>query len=198
MIKCNANNLEELVDVLKNNGVISVPTDTVYGLCTPINSKIGYEKLINLKQRPKNKLFPIMCSDIEQVKSICVIDKREEKLIKHFMPGPITLILKKKPDYKYIDYQTIAIRLATSSEIKRLIKLVGCPLYMTSANISNELPCTSIKQIVETFSNLDGILEGSTNYDIASTIIDCTKEDIKILREGPISKEEIDTILKKV
>ena len=90
------NEIDELVNILKSNGVISVPTDTVYGLCSRIDSKDAFEKLIDVKNRPLNKSFPIMCANLEQIKSIAITDERSEKLIHAFMPGPITLILEKR------------------------------------------------------------------------------------------------------
>lgn len=90
------NEVEELACILKNNGVISVPTDTVFGLCAIMNSKIAYDKLVKVKKRPVEKSFPVMCANEEQIKSIAIVNKIAEKLIKAFMPGPITLVLKKK------------------------------------------------------------------------------------------------------
>lgn len=196
--KYTENDIETLATLLKNNGVISVPTDTVYGLCTPINSKIGYKKLINIKNRPANKLFPIMCANEEQIKSICIITKREEAIIKALMPGPITLVLKRKKSYKLLEFPTIAVRMATSKALENLIKLIDQPVFMTSANISNELPCNSIKDIEKTFPNLDGILLGNTKLGESSTILDCTKAKLSILREGPIQLEKIEEIIKSM
>ena len=76
------NDIEEVVNILKNDGAISVPTDTVYGICARINSTKAFNKLVNIKKRPSNKNFPIMCSDIEQIKSIAIVDDKAEKLIK--------------------------------------------------------------------------------------------------------------------
>ena len=98
--KYNKNEINELSEILKNDGVISVPTDTVYGLCCKINSKKAYEKLLDIKERPINKAFPIMCLNEEQIREIGIVDKKIEKIISAFMPGPITLILNKR---KYID-----------------------------------------------------------------------------------------------
>lgn len=88
----NENEIDELVDILKNDGVISVPTDTVYGLCGKIDSKKAYKKLLEIKERPINKAFPIMCADEKQVRKIGMVDENVERLISAFMPGPITLI----------------------------------------------------------------------------------------------------------
>ena len=192
------NEIDELVRILKNDGVISVPTDTVYGVCACMNSEKAHDKLVIVKNRPKNKLFPIMCADEEQIKSIAIVDDRAEKIIKAFMPGPITLILKKNynlPDYINNGNDTIAVRMATSRILEDLIRKVGSPLFMSSANQSGEKTCTSLDEIEKACPLLDGMLEGSVTFGKGSTILDCSSEDIKILRQGPILKEQIDKVL---
>ena len=192
------NEIDELVRILKNDGVISVPTDTVYGVCACMNSEKAHDKLVIVKNRPKNKLFPIMCADEEQIKSIAIVDDRAEKIIKAFMPGPITLILKKNynlPDYINNGNDTIAVRMATSKILEDLIRKVGSPLFMSSANQSGEKTCTSLDEIEKACPLLDGMLEGTVTFGKGSTILDCSSEDIKILRQGPILKEQIDKVL---
>lgn len=191
------NKLDQLVNILLNDGVISVPTDTVYGLCAMISSSKGYNKLIDIKSRPSNKDFPIMCSDYNQIESIAIINETAKKIINRFMPGPITIILKKKNNIEIegICGDTIAIRIAPTKEIKYLIEKVKTPLFMTSANISGKSECKSIEEIKKTFNSLDGILEGNVSFKKASTIIDCTGNDLNVLREGPISLKEIENSL---
>ena len=75
------NDIDELVKILKRDGAISVPTDTVYGICACMNSIKAYNNLVLVKNRPNNKLFPIMCADKEQIKDIAIIDEKTEKLI---------------------------------------------------------------------------------------------------------------------
>ena len=188
------NEIDELAKILKNDGVISVPTDTVYGICARIKSKKAHDNLINVKNRPANKLFPIMCADEEQIKNIAIVDEKAEKLIQKFMPGPITLILKKNPNLpEYINNgePTIAVRMATSEILENLIKKTGSPLFMTSANQSGEPTCTSLDEIEKTCPLLDGMMEGTVSFEEGSTIVDCTSEEIQILRQGPIITEEI-------
>ena len=192
------NEIDELERILKNDGVISVPTDTVYGVCACMNSEKAHDKLMIVKNRPKNKLFPIMCADEEQIKSIAIVDDRAEKIIKAYMPGPITLILKKNynlPDYINNGNDTIAVRMATSKILEDLIRKVGSPLFMSSANQSGEKTCTSLDEIEKACPLLDGMLEGTVTFGKGSTILDCSSEDIKILRQGPILKEQIDKVL---
>lgn len=193
-----AGEISSVVDILNNDGVISVPTDTVYGVCARISSIDAYNKLIEVKKRSANKLFPIMCANIEQIKDIVIIGSREERLIKLFMPGPITLILKKKdglPNYINSGCQTVAIRMATSDILEKIIEKVG-PVFMSSANKSGEAVCHSLDEIERCCPKLDGILEGDVFFGISSTIVDCTGGNIKILREGPITLEQINAVLK--
>lgn len=190
---------KELAKILKNDGVICVPTDTVYGVCARINSVNAHDNLVKIKNRPTEKLFPIMCADKEQIESIAILNRRAKCLIDTFMPGPITLILKKKPDvpdYVNNGKDTIAIRMATSKYIKELIKKTEAPLFMSSANQSGKPICTSLNEIEETFPTLDGIMDGNVILGEASTIVDCTCDTIKILRDGPIKMEQIIEALK--
>ena len=192
--------IEELASILKNDSVLAVPTDTVYGLCACMNSKKARENLIEIKNRPENKAFPIMCNNIEQIKSIAKVDEKTEKIINSFMPGPITLILLKSeniPSFINEGSTEVGIRMATSKPLVELIKKVESPIFMTSANISGEPVCKTIKEIENVFPNIDGILEGNVSYGQASTIVDCTTDEIKIIREGPISLEEILKVIKK-
>ena len=188
------NEIDKLVDILKNNVVISVPTDTVYGICAGINSQIAHDKLIAVKKRPVNKAFPVMCADVKQIKNIAIVNENAEKLIKAFMPGPITLVLKKKdtlPDYVTNGKDTIAIRMATSESLKKLIEKTSCPIFMTSANQSGEPTCTNLDEIEKACPLLDGMMEGNIVFGEGSTIVDCSSEEIKILRTGPITMEQI-------
>ena len=192
------NEIDELARILKNDGIIAVPTDTVYGLCARIDSEKAHNKLIETKNRPVNKLFPIMCANKEQIKSIAKLNNIAEIIIDCFMPGPITLILEKKiqlPNSINKKYTSIAVRMATSKSLEKFIEEVGSPVFMTSANISGEPTCESLEEIEEKFPSLDGILEENSPKGKASTIVDCTTERIKILREGPISLKQIENIL---
>ena len=192
------NELKELVKILKKDGVISVPTDTVFGICARINSKIAHDKLIIVKNRPIKKSFPVMCANEEQIKSIAIVNDVAEKLIKSFMPGPITLVLKKHknlPEYVTNGKGTIAIRMATSEVIKELILELESPIFMTSANQSGEPTCKSLDEIEKNCPNLDGMMEGNVIFSKGSTIVDCSGDEIKILREGPITIEKINEII---
>lgn len=190
--------IKAIANVLKEDGVISVPTDTLYGICARINSSKAYDRLVDIKNRPSNKSFPVVCRNIEEIKSIAIVDERSEKLIKAFMPGPITLVLNKRPEaFSYInnagirETNELAVRMAPSKFLEELIKEVGSPLFLTSANKSGETVCKTLEEIEKMCATLDGMVEGDVLFGEASTIIDCTGSEIKIQRQGPISKEQI-------
>ncbi len=195
--------IEEIATILKNDGVISVPTDTVYGICARINSSKAYNNLVKVKNRPSTKSFPVLCKDLEQIKSIAIVDKKALKLIKAFMPGPLTLVLNKRPEaFSYInnagtrETDELAIRMIPSKFLNELIEKVGSPLFLTSANKSGMDVCRSLDEIEEECPTLDGMVIGDVSFGKASTIVDLTLGDIKIQRQGPISEDEIIKVLK--
>lgn len=192
------NEFQEAVQVLKNDGVISVPTDTVYGVCAQVSSKQAEENLRNVKNRPATKAFPVMCANLSQIEEIAEVSLKAKTIIQAFMPGPITVILNRKKGVSLSidDLDTVAIRMATSTVLEKIIANLGRPIFMTSANQSGQPTCTSLDEIEKACPLLDGMLEGEVSFGQASTIVDCSKDEIAILRQGPISLEEIQDKLK--
>lgn len=195
---------KKITTILKNDGVISVPTDTVYGICTRINSSKAYDNLVKVKNRPSNKAFPVLCNDLEQIKSIAFVDNKALKLIKAFMPGPLTLVLNKRPEaLSYInnsgsrETDEVAVRMIASKFLNKLIEKVGSPLFLTSANKSGMDVCKNLEEIEKECPTLDGMVIGDVSFGEASTIVDLTGDDVKIQRQGPISDDEIMGVLKR-
>ena len=189
---------EAMAEILRNDGVISVVTDTVYGVCARMDSLAAQENLRELKHRPADKAFPIMCCDISQIETVAYVSEQGRKIIRAFMPGPVTVILKKReeiPDFVNGGLPTLAVRMATSDALEKLIRAVGAPLLMTSANQSGQKTCESLEEIELACPRLNGIMEGKPTYHEASTIIDCSQEQIRVLRKGPVSEEQIQEVL---
>ena len=90
---------------------------------------------------------------------------------------------------------TLAIRMATSIPLKQLIQKLGVPVFMTSANQSGEPVCKNLDEIERSCPLLDGMMEGEVSFGQASTIIDCSGEEVRILREGPVSMEDIESVM---
>ena len=188
--------MEKYINCLKNDGVLAYPTDTVYGLCVRFDHIEASNKLRNVKNRPKEKSFPIMVSDIVQLDEIAELNAADLLLIRSFMPGPITLILPKKDiiqPWMNDNRDTIAVRMACDEILSKIIKEVGVPLFMTSANKSGE-PCINSFQEIRQQLEVDEIYEGIPKQGVASTIVDCTN-NYKVVRKGPISQEMVDNLL---
>ena len=204
MKKYQTTDIDTLANILKQDGILCVPTDTVYGLCAQIKSKNAFNKLVEVKNRAFDKSIPIMCARKEQIKEIAIVDEKIEKIIDAWMPGPLTLILNKKPELESIWLNNagekltteVAVRLAPNTLLKELIEKTG-PIFMTSANLSNEKPYKTFEEVEEKLKDIDGFVEGNFTPTSASTILVCTKEPYEIQRIGPVTKEQIEEVLKE-
>ena len=199
MRRFGSDEIKAAAEVLKQDGCIAAATDTVFGVCARISEE-GMNRLYEVKNRPRSKQFPIMCADVNQLRTVAEVSDMADTIIQAFMPGPLTVILKAKesvPAAVRGGGSTLAIRLATSSQLKQLIEAVGTPLFMTSANQSGMPECRTEEEIEVSCPKLDGILEGTVFYNRASTIADLTGETPKILREGPITIEQMNQALRR-
>lgn len=188
------------IEYLNNDEVIALPTETVMGLAIKSSSISAYEKLIEVKNRPSNKAFPFIVSSIEEIEKYAVVDDLTSKIIKAYMPGPLTLILKKKSsvDSRITnDKDTIAIRIPDDKTLLKIVKELGEPILLTSANKSGEPPCLNSEEVINVFKEeIPLIIKGKCEYNLASTIIEINNKDVKIIREGIIKKEEIERLVR--
>lgn len=193
------NYLEMLAKALKEEKIIFLPTETVFGLAAIAGSPKAYQSLVELKKRPNEKQLPIVVNSYDQIQRICEVSEKQMFLIRNFMPGPLTVILKFKKDspYRLEGQDSVAIRYSTDNLLNNLIRLVGSPLYLTSANLSGKEPFTSALEAQKVFKDkVEFYIDGETSYNKASTIVDLSGDEIKIVREGPISLKEIEDKLK--
>lgn len=186
--------------VLLSDGIVFLPTETVFGLAAIFDSKLAYERLMNIKNRPANKNFPIVVNSIEQICMIADLSEYEQKVVEAILPDSITVIVKVKDEYSFLTNNgAIAIRYSKNSLINDIIEKVGKPLLLTSANISGEEPITSIKEAQKTFKDQIGYyIDGKVMYNQASTIIDIRNNQIIEVRKGPISLEKIKSKIKNM
>ena len=193
-VDCNTAGIEKTFQVIENGGIAIFPTDTVYGLgCNPYNSS-AVEKIYEIKSREKIKSLPVLAYSLEIVKEITRVDSFTEKIIEMYWPGPLTLILKLtdqklKKSLKLDD--KIAIRIPDSECALKLLK--KCNLLVgTSANISGNKSFMDPDECVKNIKNYDIFLNGGTITSKGeSTIVEIENEEIKIIREGALKKEEI-------
>ena len=191
--------IKELASVAKEGKIIAFPTETVFGLGAISSSKDAFEKLVEVKKRPPEKPFTLMCSNIKQIEKYADFAGLFKKIAEIFAPGPITFIVKSKeflPSYLTLDTGWIGIRIPDDKNVLKLINEVGEPLLVPSANISGEPPAMSTEEIISIFDGkIDGVLEGTCVSGKPSTIIKIDGDNIILIREGEL---KLSTILEAV
>ena len=184
---------DKIINMLISGGILAFPTDTVFGLAC-IAEKKAIKKIYKAKGRDFKKPLPMMCSSLKMIKDVAKVNKSEKKLIEKFTPGPITIIFNKKEnveDYLSNDLDTIGIRIPDDEFVLDLIDSIKMPLMVTSANISNQGSLLKWEDVYDCMDGkIDGIVCEDARGDIASSIVD-VRNGIKILREGPISLDQI-------
>lgn len=173
--------------------VIIFPTDTVYGIGTPIFDLEGIKKIYKIKQRDKTKPLACLCANISQIESIAVLNEKARVLIKKFLPGSLTLILESTEEvYNMIGYKTIGVRIPNHKLALEILCANG-PMLTTSVNASGDVPLNEYEVIVKEYLNkVDKIYETTTpSSNISSTVVSCIGDEIKILREGEIKIEDL-------
>ena len=175
-----------------------MPTDTVFGLACMMDEK-AIARVYEAKGRSFDKPLPMMCSSKKMISEVAKISEEAEKIIDRFMPGALTIVFAKQEtvaDYITNGRKTIGIRMPDDDFILSLIEKLGKPLMVTSANISGNGSLTRWEDVL---SAMDGKIEGiiceDARGDKASTIIDVSG-DLRLLREGPLSFNEIEECIK--
>jgi len=183
--------IEEAAAALSRGELVAFPTDTVYGLAA------GHDhlrKLYAAKDRPKEKRIPVLLADAANLDASAMVTPAARALARRFWPGPLTLVLVAPRR------GTVAFRVPANDVARRLIGLSGGGLPVTSANRSGRPDATTAQEVLE---QLDGrialVLDGGTAAGgVPSTIVDCTTDEIRILREGAVSRGQIDEALASV
>lgn len=187
--------LFQAVDLLKNQGVIVCATDTGYLLGVDALNPNAVKKIYQIKERSFNKPIHLVVADKPMAKRLAYLDYRAEKVFDHFLPGALTIILKRKlivPDVLVSGLDTVGLRVPAKDFLLWLVHEAGTPMTATSANRSgNATPYTVdevIKALGEAVEFVDLIVdEGATQHASTSTILDMTQQPAKILRQGPIT-----------
>jgi len=196
VLKATAKNIQEASRVVKNGGLVVYPTDTVYGLgCDPFNVR-AVERVFKVKGERKEKPLPILASDIKFIEKIAHINEKARKIAEKHWPGPLTLVVPKKPVLPNIvtcGLASVGVRIPNHTVAIQLINLCDGLLIGTSANKTGEKSPRNAqeasKQICE---KVDIVLDdGPTPLGQESSIVDLTSEKPRMLREGPLNLIDI-------
>ena len=191
--------LQQAFNTLLHGGLVAFPTDTVYGLGALAHNTLGIEQLYAVKGRQSAKAIPILLSDIRELSRVASqVDSRVLRLAERFWPGPLTLVVARHASLPEIlsPYPTVGVRVPDHPVALALLRLAG-PLATTSANLSNQPSATTAGEV---FAQLGGriplILDaGKTPGGISSTVVDCSGAELVILRQGPLSMEQLQAAL---
>ena len=194
------------VDVLKRDGLIIAPSDTVYALIAKAASANAVKKLILLKDRPAGKPISIFVADLKMMEKNVELNANQSKIIRELLPGPFTLILKSKHKVSPLlesEKGTLGVRIPEYSFINELVPAFAGPLTATSANISSRPPHYRISTLLNELPTakkklIDLIVDaGQLPHNRPSTVVDLTGSDLKIVRQGDIAFKNIKTFLSK-
>ena len=183
--------VEEAAAALSRGELVAFPTDTVYGLSA---GQEHVRRLYGAKDRPKEKRIPVLLSETGNLEASAIVTPAARALAHRFWPGPLTIILVAPRR------GTLAFRVPDHALARRLIAASGGGLPVTSANRSGERDARTAEEVM---AQLDGrialVLDGGrTPGGVPSTIVDCTGEQVKIIREGAITEDEISQVLATV
>ncbi len=202
------NNVDEHLDAqiqeaayhLLNHGVVAFPTETVMGVGVVYDDEFAYNRLNNVKHRPEDKPYSLMVQSPDQIGFFAVLTPESKKVINAFLPGPLTLLLpvkKNVPVWVTHGGPVIGIRVSSCETTELLLKYTGKPLLAPSANRSGQKPAMSSEEVKNIFGDeLDYIVNGVAEGGLPSTILDMTTPELKIVRQGPITLEMIEKVLK--
>lgn len=188
---------------LVNGEVIGFPTETVYGLGCDARNGEAVKKVFEAKGRPADN--PLIChiGDKDQIKDIVSeITPLAQKLIDAFMPGPITVVMKKAAcisDATTAGLDTVGVRMPSNPVANKFLKACGVPVAAPSANLSGRPSPTGARSVLE---DMDGYIYavidgGDSEFGLESTVVDCTGTTPVILRPGAVTKADIDSVLKE-
>ena len=192
--------IKSAIDVLKDGGLVAFPTDTVYGIGVCFDNIMAVKRVYEVKHRSFNMGLPLLMADNSQIVEFVVdISDVASLLIKKFFPGGLTLVLHKStsvPDIICGGSDTVAVRIPANPIAISLIRGVGKPIVGTSANISGK-PSNMTAQGVQSQIGevIDYIIDGGIcKGGKESTIVDVTRGIPRLLREGIISRGELENV----
>ncbi|MDR2459073.1 MAG: threonylcarbamoyl-AMP synthase [Holosporales bacterium] len=199
--------VSKAASAIGEGGIVVAPTDTVYGLLADATNQTAVKNVFRIKQRPASKPLPVLICNIAMAEKFLKLSYEATKVAHHFWieeKRPLTIVVSLlEPCHEIVLAEsvraggsTVAIRLPNSKFLVDVITKLGRPLVAPSANIHGQPPATNYHSAVtafghyisDTFMIVDG---GTSECSLSSTIIDCSRGSYQIIREGPVSENEI-------
>lgn len=187
-------NIDKIVDVLNNGGLVISPTDTVYGIMGDALNKESIKNVYDVKHRDYKKPLILLMSSIDMIKEYTLdISDDEMNLMKKFFPGCMTILLRrnsKVDDMICNNGEYVGVRIPDNKDLLSIIEKLGRPVFSTSCNISGNDVVRSVDEIdEEIISKVDYIYDGGYIDSVSSTVVRIDDGEVVILREGNFSDE---------
>lgn len=188
ILRITEDDYESAVDVahalLHSGGVFVYPTDTVYGLGGDATSEKVVEKIHRIKRIEKKRPMSVMMADFGMIDEYCETGLWEDMILRKYLPGPYTFVLKKRRELPATDSEKLGVRIPDNAFCQALCLEFGGPIITTSANITSRAPPTRLEEVEkEIIDSVDVVIDGGvTKYRTPSLVIDLVEG--KILREG--------------
>ena len=183
------------VEVLRGGGVIAFPTDTVYGVGAHGLLNAAVDRLYVVKGRPADKAIPLLLASADDIETVARdLSPQARALTRRFWPGALTLVLRKQPHIPpaVSSTDTVAVRVPDHPVVRALIRALGAPLAVTSANHSGQPELLDASSIAAALGDaLDLILDGGPCAGGPSTVVDVSGDTLRVLRVGAISAEVV-------
>jgi L-threonylcarbamoyladenylate synthase len=180
------------IQILREGGVIALPTDTVYGIAASLDHPAAIERLFTIKGRAGTKAIPVLVSDAAAVRRLSTgISDEAERLVNAFWPGGLTVVVDAGPDIPdevLRDGTTVGLRMPDNADALAVIAGAGGALAVTSANRSGDADAHSAAEVRAALGDrIDFVLDGGPSSNgPASTVIDATQQPVRVLRVGAI------------
>ena len=165
--------IDKIINILENDGIIAIPTDTIYGLIGNPESKLAVEKVYKVKNRDYSKKLSIFLNDRNKIKDICITNEKIDNFIQNELKNNTIILEKKDKNYlNLISNEFLGIRIPDNKFLIELLTKYQKPIFATSVNISGEKPCLTYQEVYEKFNNkVDLIVQNDTKCSgVASKI----------------------------
>jgi len=184
--------IQQAIKVLKQGGIVIFPTDTAFGIGCRIDDHTAVDRLFAIRKRPRTQATPVLVASIDQ--ALPYLDTPSDivrQLMKKYWPGALTIVAPCKKNSIYSPIrgggETIGIRMPDHSDVRTAISAVGAPILGPSANIHGKETPFLFDDLDPTLVQLvDYVLPGVCKEKVVSTVVDCTEEPYKIIRQGVV------------
>ena len=191
---------DEAVRVLRDGGLVCYPTDTVYGIGAAAGDDAAVRRLFAVKGRPLDKPLPLLLADVSDAARVAEVTPLAKALAGRFWPGALTIVMRKAVSYRSLALaggDTVALRVPDHGLVRRIVRALGEPITGTSANRTGTRVSISAAEVAFQMGEMVELIidGGQSRARLESTVIDITHDKPEIVRDGAVSRGEVEEAL---